>query len=865
MTPAAARSDETRTRYIAFAAALVAVFTGTSLTCYAIGMRGQAMFRDTILIRGIESLQSAVGIIPGVVAMFLLLVAATAAIVMNASFKSFLFRTFESLVAGFLVSVLLGTFENGEGGAVGIVLGQRLANLMSSPIASLLCGVTALLALWLVIEGNLRDFSKIHSLRDRGPGYDREMVEALTRKPAPDAAAEPVATIAAEPVVAFQAAPAPAAADPIPSSTIAGVIGTVKSPPSDAPRVQAAEFTEIPDPEVRLLPRKKPAAPPVERETRVYRSRTILDANPAGAEKSAATEDLFSVVSPFGNERRAPDLSNGLTPLFSSTHGLEMPRAIGNDAKHEGSVNASQDASPVVESAGIQENTHPSVFSNDSNSESATLIVAGNENEFSGTGQLDSPLADSASVISENQYSGIVVDESATPVQDVTVNTTHAGIETYATEQNPFASIELGRENGAGGAVDANAFSVGQPGKSLGVVDESAAGVVDAAGAIETNDGALNGIEDIAGNERDWNGGRVDDGGIDASGSTAGKTSAEENEVTDGAEATINETEFVTSESTVRRLQPKETKNDESEIPEIQVSESQHFQGEGSQGQGRESQSNQGESHQVEGSEAGRQGGKEDHALILKIAEAPEPEPIVWDLPATIQKPAAPVLDAGAAVHSPEIVTNDVPAAGSSTIEMDAVAAPAVERAQVSPKDAAEKMETEAGDVFNEIQKAIESVKKPRGRKPKKAAAEMQQMAELQQGQQAVLFTETPGEPSVATANAAREKASGKIVEITLAAPAVAESSAAAPAESGEIAPVIESLGADSNVDRAARLIIRERRASISFLQRKLEISLGDAQHLMASLEAAGVVGPYRGTPSRDILLSLADWESLAR
>src|SRR5262249_3755485 len=60
---------------------------------------------------------------------------------------------------------------------------------------------------------------------------------------------------------------------------------------------------------------------------------------------------------------------------------------------------------------------------------------------------------------------------------------------------------------------------------------------------------------------------------------------------------------------------------------------------------------------------------------------------------------------------------------------------------------------------------------------------------------------------------------------------------AAKPAE-----PVAEAI--PEALDRAARLVMGEGRASISFLQRKLGVPFGDAQRLLAELERVGVVGP---------------------
>src|SRR5262245_50437834 len=151
MTRASGRSDELRARSIAFVVALVSVFLATSLTLCAAGWQGSLALRETFLIRGVADLYSAVGLIPPLVSLVLLLAASVAALTLEGSTRSLLLRILESLTAGFLLAVLLGSLSAPDGGTLGLDLGRRLAHVMSAPIAAALCGVTALLALWLVI------------------------------------------------------------------------------------------------------------------------------------------------------------------------------------------------------------------------------------------------------------------------------------------------------------------------------------------------------------------------------------------------------------------------------------------------------------------------------------------------------------------------------------------------------------------------------------------------------------------------------------------------------------------------------------------------------------------------------------------
>ncbi len=63
----------------------------------------------------------------------------------------------------------------------------------------------------------------------------------------------------------------------------------------------------------------------------------------------------------------------------------------------------------------------------------------------------------------------------------------------------------------------------------------------------------------------------------------------------------------------------------------------------------------------------------------------------------------------------------------------------------------------------------------------------------------------------------------------------------------------------------AMRLVVLERQASVSFLQRRLKVGYSRAARLMDLLEAAGVVSPYDGSKARNVQVDekfLEDWEN---
>jgi S-DNA-T family DNA segregation ATPase FtsK/SpoIIIE len=71
---------------------------------------------------------------------------------------------------------------------------------------------------------------------------------------------------------------------------------------------------------------------------------------------------------------------------------------------------------------------------------------------------------------------------------------------------------------------------------------------------------------------------------------------------------------------------------------------------------------------------------------------------------------------------------------------------------------------------------------------------------------------------------------------------------------------------ADPMYDQAARLVVRERMASISFLQRRLEIGFSRAGKLIDMMQRDGIVGPPAGgAKSRDVLVAADYFEEIDR
>jgi S-DNA-T family DNA segregation ATPase FtsK/SpoIIIE len=79
------------------------------------------------------------------------------------------------------------------------------------------------------------------------------------------------------------------------------------------------------------------------------------------------------------------------------------------------------------------------------------------------------------------------------------------------------------------------------------------------------------------------------------------------------------------------------------------------------------------------------------------------------------------------------------------------------------------------------------------------------------------------------------------------------------PGISGESDGYGSGLGGDTEqdalYDEAVKIVISERKPSISYVQRRLKIGYNRSARLLEAMEAAGVVGPLQSNGSRDVLV----------
>jgi S-DNA-T family DNA segregation ATPase FtsK/SpoIIIE len=75
-------------------------------------------------------------------------------------------------------------------------------------------------------------------------------------------------------------------------------------------------------------------------------------------------------------------------------------------------------------------------------------------------------------------------------------------------------------------------------------------------------------------------------------------------------------------------------------------------------------------------------------------------------------------------------------------------------------------------------------------------------------------------------------------------------------AGSAPLAPAdINALSDDELYDMALSLILESRKASVSYIQRRMKIGYARAGRIMDMMEERGIVGPYQGSKPRDLLI----------
>jgi S-DNA-T family DNA segregation ATPase FtsK/SpoIIIE len=72
-----------------------------------------------------------------------------------------------------------------------------------------------------------------------------------------------------------------------------------------------------------------------------------------------------------------------------------------------------------------------------------------------------------------------------------------------------------------------------------------------------------------------------------------------------------------------------------------------------------------------------------------------------------------------------------------------------------------------------------------------------------------------------------------------------------------------EDMKQDDLFDEAVKVVLETRRGSVSLLQRRLNIGYGRAAKLVEMMAAAGIVGDYKGTQSREATITLEEWERM--
>lgn len=69
----------------------------------------------------------------------------------------------------------------------------------------------------------------------------------------------------------------------------------------------------------------------------------------------------------------------------------------------------------------------------------------------------------------------------------------------------------------------------------------------------------------------------------------------------------------------------------------------------------------------------------------------------------------------------------------------------------------------------------------------------------------------------------------------------------------------------DELFDDAVRIILESKRGSVSLLQRRLTVGYSRASRLIDQMAAAGLVGEYKGSQAREVLLTLAEYDEIKK
>ncbi len=72
-----------------------------------------------------------------------------------------------------------------------------------------------------------------------------------------------------------------------------------------------------------------------------------------------------------------------------------------------------------------------------------------------------------------------------------------------------------------------------------------------------------------------------------------------------------------------------------------------------------------------------------------------------------------------------------------------------------------------------------------------------------------------------------------------------------------------EQLDKDDLLDEAVRIVLETRRGSVSLLQRRLSVGYARASRMIETMAAMGVLGEYKGSQAREVMITLDDYEKM--
>jgi S-DNA-T family DNA segregation ATPase FtsK/SpoIIIE len=73
----------------------------------------------------------------------------------------------------------------------------------------------------------------------------------------------------------------------------------------------------------------------------------------------------------------------------------------------------------------------------------------------------------------------------------------------------------------------------------------------------------------------------------------------------------------------------------------------------------------------------------------------------------------------------------------------------------------------------------------------------------------------------------------------------------------------VSEMSRDELFDEAVRIVLETRRGSVSLLQRRLSIGYARASRIIEMMAASGILGEYKGSQAREVLMTLEEYERI--